>query len=288
MPLDLSSACQKLDRALLHLHALGDEMAALDLMARTQMTVADEEVYPHPRGFRHVFYVGGVTPTGPAVPLIAGDYIQNLRAALDHLAWELVRKGTEWPPRSLTAIQFPIYSVNRSRDKTKRTFSNRIAKELPGISDAQRALIDGYQPYHRGKRHLATLAHFSNQDKHRFITPVRRLTGRVSPTWLEPTHGGSILGWNILLEDGRRVSRRTPFLEVIVDKADTEVKMHSYVTIPVTLQERAGRLHRIPDLEQVGEVVAEIVGESARRWGRMDDALACVDWIVRARRDLGL
>jgi hypothetical protein len=169
--LDLRGSIGKLERALLHLNELGDEMAALGGMARGNLTLANEEVHSHSRGFLHLFRVGDIFRPSPRVPLVVGDYIQNLRSALDHLAWELVRKGSEWPPSKPRAVQFPIYSVGTSKDKDMRTFSSRVALELPGTSDEQRAIINSYQPYHRGKWHLYTLANFSNQDKHRVITP---------------------------------------------------------------------------------------------------------------------
>jgi hypothetical protein len=291
MRLRLNGACEKLDRALVHLNTLGDEMAALDEMARSNLAVADEERYPGPSGTRVVFFIGrGITPASPRVSLIAGDYIQNLRAALDHLAWEFVRRGAEPEKargRKSASIQFPIYGVGRSSNKKRPTFARGVGERLPGITQAQRSFVDSYQPYHRGKWQLLTLANLSNQDKHRILTPVRRLAGGVTPTWLDCT-GGTILAWRQVLEEGRRVDRRTPFLEVMVDRQDAEVQMHAYVSIPVALQERSGRVYRIPDLVIIGETVAEIVGESALRWGSPDDASRALSWPGRARNAVGL
>lgn len=282
--LNLSGSCAKLERALFHHDVLGDEMETLWRMGSGKFSLPDEEIHPHPRGFLHLFRTGHLIRPRPEVGLIFGDYIQNVRAALDHLAWELVRGGTHWPPDNPRAVQFPIYSTGRSSVKTKRTFANRVDKEVPGITDEQRALVDSYQPYHRGNWHLAALANLSNQDKHRITTPVHTFATKIERRHLSTTVG-SIVAWRLLLPIGRRVNERTPFLEVVADSPDAEVEMHARLSTKVAFQERAGRYHYVPSLREVGIKVAEIVGRFAFNWGRREDVLRCATVTARLQAD---
>jgi hypothetical protein len=290
MRLNLSGSCGKLERALRYLNELGDGLAIYSRMNSGKLSLADEEVHPHPDGVRHVLRMGKLAAPSPGLGLIVGDYVQNLRAALDHLAFEMVRRGSKWSRAVERVVQFPIYSIGNSRkprNKGPLTFANQVGKKVPGIPTDQRALIDRYQPYHRGKWHLATLAELSNQDKHRVITPVALFATNLQRRHLGVTKG-TILDWNILLPEGRPVNQRTPLFEVIGSAPDAQVEMYTDLTTHVAFRERPGRYHRPRALEEIGEVVAEIVGESARRWGKSWDAECGLGWAARGRKALGL
>src|SRR5688572_5840097 len=47
----------------------------------------------HPETRQPIYYIDSVEPTPFEIAACAGDVIQNLRAALDHLAWRLVEIG---------------------------------------------------------------------------------------------------------------------------------------------------------------------------------------------------
>jgi hypothetical protein len=254
--------------------------------AAGSLTLAEEEVHRHPLGWRHLFRIGRLIQPPVMVGPILGDYIQNLRAALDHLAWELVQKGTatNYNP---SRVQFPIHSVGRSANPTRRTFATEVSLNLPGVSRSQRAFVRKYQPYHRGHWHLSALATLSNRDKHRLITPVHLFATDVRRRHLRPTKG-RIVSWKVLLPQGRPVTETTPFLEVIVSDPDAEVEMFANLSTPVTFEEHSGRYCRMPALREVGEKVAEILEEAARRWGRSTDAELAGRWPRSARRVMGL
>ena len=96
-------------------------------------------------------------------PLIAGDAIQNLRSALDHLVYEAASRTNE-------RTQFPIFT---DPDAYKAQNPNWL-KDVP---DPVKATIENAQPYERyptnptasGLYHLREL---SNLDKHRTLTTV--------------------------------------------------------------------------------------------------------------------
>src|SRR5580765_3459984 len=50
--------------------------------------------------------------------LVAGDALYNFRAALEYLAWHLIRAGTEPKPKNPKAVQFPIYTDPKDFNKS--------------------------------------------------------------------------------------------------------------------------------------------------------------------------
>jgi hypothetical protein len=97
-----------------------------------------------------------------------GEFLHNLRSALDNLVWQLVLLNGEQP---WDQNQFPIYTYRAPRPP-------RMDKMLRGVRPDHRAQIEDWQPY-RGaevyvqiKAALAWLALLSNIDKHRFLHPT--------------------------------------------------------------------------------------------------------------------
>ena len=104
--------------------------------------------------------------------LVLGDFIQNVRAALDQSIFAL---GVEQSERS----EFPIHSDERQYIGTDDTHPvSRRDLTLAKLPDEYRTVIDAAQPYRRGTRHairedpLAILASLSNADKHRVVHPA--------------------------------------------------------------------------------------------------------------------
>ncbi len=76
----------------------------------------------------------------PILSLIIGDYVHNLRSALDHLVWQLSLSTTLTPtPRS----QFPIF------DKPNPGIKGRIKDWTNDVPDKARDVIEDMQPYNR-------------------------------------------------------------------------------------------------------------------------------------------
>jgi hypothetical protein len=217
--LDLRGACAKLVRALTHLQALGDEFESMARRASGNLTVAPEERQAHPQGSRHLFRLGSLIRPSDNVGPIVGDYIQNLRSALDHLAWEMVGKGDDPAPRRPTLVQFPIYSRAWSPNDVRRgahTFRGRVDQNLPGVPEPQRRLVRRHQPFHAGQWQLGSLAELSNQDKHRILTPIHLFATDLRRRHFRPT-AGRVVRWRRLLTEAQPVNEDTPFLDVIVD-----------------------------------------------------------------------
>lgn len=93
-----------------------------------------------------------------------GEIVHNLRSALDHLVWQLVRDNGGQPSG---ANMFPIVSL-ANRDDWERISKNK----LKGVSDAMKERIKRIQPFvvlgpPYDVTALSKLHHLSNVDKHR-------------------------------------------------------------------------------------------------------------------------
>ena len=102
--------------------------------------------------------------------LIVGDFVQNLRAALDHLVWQLVRANGQQPGRS---IAFPIFDQEPPMRRGHRE-RERWKAMTRGVHPAALRFIERLQPYSPGgdgpsRNVLTALRKLSNEDKHRTI-----------------------------------------------------------------------------------------------------------------------
>ncbi len=98
--------------------------------------------------------------------LIVGDFLQNLRAALDHLIWQLVQVNGEVPDRGNA---FPIF--DKALSGRSQVFWDRSVR---GLSAAALQIIESCQPHLGGDRPhtLRALRELSNEDKHRILIPA--------------------------------------------------------------------------------------------------------------------
>lgn len=108
-----------------------------------------------------------VEPMGVRLNTLIGEFLHDLRSALDHLAWQLVLHSGGKPTDKTT---FPILKdVPPTNKKGQQTLPNVAG----GVFQSARALIDSSQPYQLGPRHtehpLWILHQLWNIDKHRHV-----------------------------------------------------------------------------------------------------------------------
>jgi len=119
--------------------------------------------------------------------LIIGDIVTNLRASLDHIAWELamlhIRQtgGKKLTPSQARTVQFPLYD-----DPSAMTDRRRGVRALQYVLPQAHTEIKHFQPYNRRNwpelRLLRDLELLSNADKHRLVTPTNiRAKIRLTP-----------------------------------------------------------------------------------------------------------
>jgi hypothetical protein len=105
--------------------------------------------------------------------VIVGEFVHNLRSALDHLVWQLIVAAGREPIGGSGGNQFPIFTVKPGDLRKRKCLFN---KQLRGLPRYGRAIINQMQPYHARRdarlRPLAVLADLSNEDKHQAILPA--------------------------------------------------------------------------------------------------------------------
>jgi len=100
-----------------------------------------------------------------------GDYIQNVRSALDHVIFAISYSRN---PDEFVDDRTTFFPVFNDPDAFRRPRRKRPPlHEIRGIPPDAKAIVEGLQPYHRGKESagdpLWLLHEMSNIDKHRNI-----------------------------------------------------------------------------------------------------------------------
>jgi hypothetical protein len=164
-PPDLSGVYLKLERAETHIQTFDDEVAAFSERDPKQFGFRPANTIGTDKSIKYDLYavIREEPPRELALPF--GDAIQNIRAALDHLIYELA------PPRARRKrnLQFPIFT-----DQCE--FKVLSAPMLQGITGDERTLIERVQPYAAtnipSEDPLTVLRKLSNRDKHHLLIPM--------------------------------------------------------------------------------------------------------------------
>jgi hypothetical protein len=167
----LDSIKIKIDRARLHLDCLQVEYGR---RFPTGLQLACEI---KPNGLRHVYRADHPPTVDPVWSAVIGDCVHNLRSALDHIAYQLVRSPN-------TRTQFPILDrPPRTRWRRKRV----VPQVSGGASLLVRGVIEAVQPYNRRDLHhgLAAVRDLDNIDKHRELLLLATATGSHVTSWWE-------------------------------------------------------------------------------------------------------
>lgn len=156
------SGCQlKLDRAYEHVEALNREIGAfLRRKPYEPLDKFDREADEYIVWMR-------VRDTPPVRwSIIIGEMVHNLRSALDHLAWQLVKANEGNPTRD---TGFPIFTQDPFAENANERTLERWEAMTAGMLPDDVAIIQEAQPYKRGDKmnRFFILNSLSNRDKHR-------------------------------------------------------------------------------------------------------------------------
>jgi hypothetical protein len=201
---------------------------------------------------------------------IVGDYVQNLRSALDYLVWVLVRANGYTPGRSNA---FPIFDVEppNKRGNGERGKWNR---QVAGLHPGALGFIERCQPYHAAdgpKSHvLAGLRTLSNEDKHRALLPtfaaIHEDPSKIKFKSLEIRDIRPVAEPSLDVLAGRPLKENDVAMEMPIEITgpNPEVKLVANLTLDVGFGK-----HPIPlkGLEQMKLVVILILGEARRFLG---------------------
>ncbi len=148
----------KVERAKKHISDLEGELRAfLDSEPYKVGTKPDAQIAESLK-----YYVIGVTDTPDTILLITGDILFNLRAALDHLAFQLAWVHGTRDEKILKNTYFPI---SYSADGYKTDSPGKVK----GMAKAAQNAIAKTKPYKGGDAVLWPLHRLNNIDKHRFL-----------------------------------------------------------------------------------------------------------------------
>ncbi len=156
----LSQVWPKVERAKKHITDVNVEI--LNFLKTNPYKVSTKR---NPQTRQLIYYISGVEPVPALVALIAGDAIQNLMSALDHLAYQLVLAGTNDNPPNANWIYFPI------QDDAAKYEAKKLGK-IQGARQTTIDAIDAIKPYRSGNDLLWMLYRLNNVEKHRLLFTV--------------------------------------------------------------------------------------------------------------------
>jgi hypothetical protein len=161
--------------------------------------------------------------------VIVGDYVHNLRSALDQLVWQLVLLAGAEPARR---NQMPI-------EDTPDKFARNAKRMLNGVSAGHRATLERAQPYHAAaelltEHPLRVLRELSNVDKHQVVHPAYSFLGDADPPTLSPQPPGPHGVKRILMARNARMEEGTVVIRVELhadEPPPTSVDVTGHITI---------------------------------------------------------
>jgi hypothetical protein len=113
---------------------------------------------------RLIYYLKDVNEVPERISLLAGDVIQNLRSALDQLAYQLFRLNAG-SRVSATHVYFPIADNLNGYEKKK-------IRDTKGMKQKSVDLIDVIKPYKGGNDKIWQIHKLNIIDKHRLLVTV--------------------------------------------------------------------------------------------------------------------
>jgi hypothetical protein len=166
--MDLSGARAKLERAKEHLQLLDETVRDVRLASGGDSSLVLRALY---RSTSESFELRVISM--PQYPLtewgtVLGDYVQNLRSALDHAAYQLVASGSAPNDAALRRSQFPICD-------THDLFDSEVPHRLSGVAPLAMSVVKEAQPfeyYDIDISPMRILRELSNRDKHRLLIPL--------------------------------------------------------------------------------------------------------------------
>jgi len=180
MKSSLTGINQKIGRAREHLAAVGELLQSYD---------GGSEIAAEVDANGMLWLTAKLAPVPDSLPILIGDCVHNLRAALDHLVWQLAIANNKTPNAS---NMFPICN-------TPQGFQAQLAKDrLQGVYPNARSAIEALQPYSTGSETLQVISFLDNVDKHRTLVVARCLITQQQFTLKHPVmqavvcYGGTV------------------------------------------------------------------------------------------------
>jgi hypothetical protein len=244
----------KIDRAKVHAAALREAVGAFF------------ETKPYKVGAKHdlatrklVYYIESAQPAPDELSLLAGDTIQNLATALDHLAYQVVCKDTGDAPPNPRGIYFPIGDDQAKYDAAK-------AGKLLGASPAAIARFDALRPYRGGNDPLWRLARLNNIEKHRLLITVGsqaagihlgQLMSRLVAETMPPGAAEALAKMDVYINPADKGFPLQPGFELYIGRVDEAPDSKQQFRFQLALHE-PGVAEGLPLIEAVDEMITAV------------------------------
>ncbi|MBK5215640.1 MAG: hypothetical protein JJE53_02445 [Candidatus Pacebacteria bacterium] len=126
---------------------------------------------------RPEYYIADVIDVPLEIVLLAGEAIQNLRSALDHLAYNAFKFNSNNQTKEGINIYFPI-------EDSQEKYIQQKTRKTEGIPSEVIDKFDSFKPYKEGNITLWKLNKLNNIDKHRLLIAVGSSFGslNIAPT----------------------------------------------------------------------------------------------------------
>jgi hypothetical protein len=264
MPSSTDLILLKIERAKKHIEGLNSSMLAFRLSQPYKISAKRD-----PRTRQPVYYIDKVDPVPADISICAGDAIQNMRTALDHLAYHLFVISPGNAGYEGKHIYFPIFeNATKYKSESPRKVKGMKQEFIDAIDALRPYGIDPAAPQERGNETLWSLHRLNLIDKHRLLVTVwsvLRAHG-ITPTIRKQLESEFPDKLDVLATVGL-ISVTPPFIplkqgdEFFRDIPDAEVNYDLQFTFDVAFGE-PGIVQRQPLIEalnQMLKVVFEII-----------------------------
>jgi len=197
---------------------------------------------PHSYDSIHRYRLDIIEQPDPMIAIMLGDFIHNLRSALDHVV-----VAATHPRSKRTDAGFPISTENLWARDTNRRYIFRDAERrksflraIDGLPPKAQAIVIRAQPYQLPDRAqesiLAIISRLENADKHRELITIG--TGLRWPTVVVTTANGTFIrppthfGPNEFVRDGAEIRLAVP----VPFTTNPKVKMEFSGTASVSIK----------------------------------------------------
>ena len=193
--------------------------------------------------------------------VIVGDYVNNLRSALDHLVWQIVIAHGEHAPTRRTAFPITFSKKDFTMDVIR---PRRRGKKSPllGVDRNSLRIIEKVQPYKGRKRRgrfnaFGVLSELSNVDKHQVVhASIAAMTDQ-EPNIVGAGFGAAEVRWGpVVVTDGAQLGTVT----FHGSEPPENLALHGTFAVEMCFGEMRIPGHRLVDLRNA---VVSLVN----RWG---------------------
>lgn len=154
----------------------------------------------------YVARVSAMEPTPPAFEVVLGEWLYNLRTALDYVIWATAAHVSgQLPPPDESMLQYPIYDTEEAWKRNSR--------RLRSLAPHHREMLRTMQPFasDRDANYLGWLNRLARIDRHRQLVAGTARLAEFEPVVQVPADCGITMEWGdrVLINGSADIARIT-------------------------------------------------------------------------------